>query len=217
MSGMKSNQICRALVALHDGIDPGAVSYRQALPVACSILGLEAEQDQARAFIRRHEKQLLVHIHANRGRLFEIYARDQARIKAKIASQDGILMARALAMKSIPQRKNTKKVGKPVRFGSSKVKPFEGDEFLQSYEWRRVRMVALKKYGPKCQCCGATPADGAVMNVDHIKPRKLFPQLALDVNNLQVLCHECNHGKGNWDMTDWRDQVDHLKSVLREK
>ncbi len=78
------------------------------------------------------------------------------------------------------------------------------DAFLSSYEWRRVRMEALKKYGPVCQCCGATPATGAVMNVDHIKPRKVFPELALTVENLQILCHECNHGKGNWDMTDWR-------------
>jgi len=78
------------------------------------------------------------------------------------------------------------------------------DAFLSTYEWRRVRMEALKKFGPKCQCCGATPAQGAVMNVDHIKPRKLHPHLALDVNNLQILCHECNHGKGNWDQTDWR-------------
>jgi len=77
-------------------------------------------------------------------------------------------------------------------------------KFLASYEWRKVRMQALKKYGPRCMCCGATPATGAIMNVDHIKPRKLFPELALDVNNLQILCHDCNHGKGNWDQTDWR-------------
>ena len=76
--------------------------------------------------------------------------------------------------------------------------------FLDTYEWRRVRMQALKKYGAQCMCCGASPATGAVMNVDHIRPRRLFPELALDINNLQVLCHECNHGKGNWDMTDWR-------------
>ena len=78
------------------------------------------------------------------------------------------------------------------------------DAFLQSYEWRKLRMEALKKHGARCQCCGATPATGAIMNVDHIKPRKLFPALALDLSNLQVLCHECNHGKGNWDHTDWR-------------
>jgi 5-methylcytosine-specific restriction endonuclease McrA len=78
------------------------------------------------------------------------------------------------------------------------------DAFLASYEWRRVRMQVLTKHGARCQCCGSTPADGVKMNVDHIKPRKLYPQLALDLNNLQVLCELCNHGKGNWDMTDWR-------------
>ena len=78
-------------------------------------------------------------------------------------------------------------------------------DFLESYQWRALRMAVLKKYGPKCMCCGATPQHGAVMNVDHIKPRRLFPHLALDMDNLQVLCHECNHGKGNWDQTDWRD------------
>ena len=78
------------------------------------------------------------------------------------------------------------------------------DAFLASYEWRRVRMIVLKRDNARCACCGATPADGRVMNVDHIKPRKYHPQLALDLNNLQVLCDECNHGKGNWDQTDWR-------------
>ena len=78
------------------------------------------------------------------------------------------------------------------------------DNFLGTYEWRKVRMLALKKHGARCQCCGASPATGAVINVDHIKPRKLFPELALNVENLQILCSECNHGKGNWDMTDWR-------------
>jgi 5-methylcytosine-specific restriction endonuclease McrA len=93
-------------------------------------------------------------------------------------------------------------------FKQSKVRGIHtaSDAFLMTYEWRKVRMEALKKYGSRCQCCGATPAHGAVMNVDHIKPRKLFPHLALDLNNLQVLCHDCNHGKGNWDMTDWRER-----------
>jgi len=95
--------------------------------------------------------------------------------------------------------------------------------FLLTYEWRKVRMEAIKRYGPVCMCCGASPATGAVINVDHIKPRLLFPQLALDIENLQILCGECNHGKGNWDMTDWRteelseldrENLLHLKSIL---
>lgn len=94
------------------------------------------------------------------------------------------------------------------------------DGFLLTFEWRRVRMLALTKYGARCQCCGATPADGVMINVDHIKPRRLFPQLALDVDNLQILCNPCNHGKGNWDQTDWReadqfdaDNVAHIRSI----
>jgi 5-methylcytosine-specific restriction endonuclease McrA len=83
----------------------------------------------------------------------------------------------------------------------------QSKDFLATYEWRVVRMQALKKYGPRCQCCGATPATGAVMNVDHIKPRKTHPQLALSLDNLQILCDACNHGKGNWDETDWRGQI----------
>ena len=79
------------------------------------------------------------------------------------------------------------------------------DKFYNSYEWRKLRYAALKKYGAKCMCCGRTPDDGFVMNVDHIKPRKRFPELALDINNTQVLCNICNHGKGNWDETDWRE------------
>ena len=85
-------------------------------------------------------------------------------------------------------------------------------EFLTSYEWRRLRMQAITIHGAKCQCCGATPATGAVINVDHVKPRKLYPELALDINNLQILCHECNHGKGNWDQTDWRQTTTNISS-----
>ena len=78
------------------------------------------------------------------------------------------------------------------------------DSFLLSYEWRRVRMEVLKEQGGRCQCCGATASDGVRLHVDHILPRKKFPQFALLASNLQVLCEVCNHGKGNWDHTDWR-------------
>lgn len=80
------------------------------------------------------------------------------------------------------------------------------DEFLLTYEWRRLRMEVLKERGRRCECCGIVPSaeNGAVVNVDHVKPRKLHPELALEKSNLQVLCDACNHGKGNWDETDWR-------------
>lgn len=78
------------------------------------------------------------------------------------------------------------------------------DEFLLTYAWRALRMRVLVRLGAQCGCCGATTKDGVRMHVDHIKPRRHFPELALSEENLQVLCEVCNHGKGNWDQTDWR-------------
>lgn len=76
--------------------------------------------------------------------------------------------------------------------------------FLESKAWKRLRYKALKLSKNKCQCCGASPETGAVLNVDHIYPRRLFPERALQLENLQVLCAECNEGKGNWDMTSFK-------------
>lgn len=75
------------------------------------------------------------------------------------------------------------------------------DSFYASKEWLQLRYMTLSKYGSICQCCGAVKAQ---MHVDHIKPRSKFPELALDPNNLQVLCWQCNKGKSNRDSTDWR-------------
>lgn len=77
--------------------------------------------------------------------------------------------------------------------------------FCDSPEWKEIRYKALLKYGRRCACCGATPQTGAIMQVDHIKPRSRYPALALDLNNLQVLCKDCNTGKGAWDKTDFRE------------
>ena len=76
--------------------------------------------------------------------------------------------------------------------------------FYQSFEWRKLRYRVLKKFGQRCMCCGQTPADGVKMHVDHIQPLRFFWNRRLDFENLQVLCEVCNHGKGNWDRTDWR-------------
>jgi hypothetical protein len=38
-------------------------------------------------------------------------------------------------------------------------------------------------------------------------PRSEFPELELDLSNLQALCRDCNVGKPASDTTDWRDNV----------
>jgi len=77
-------------------------------------------------------------------------------------------------------------------------------DFYSSRLWKILRYQAFEKYGNKCQCCGGTPKDDLTMHVDHVKPRSTNPELELDINNLQVLCEDCNVGKLNqWD-THWK-------------
>lgn len=70
--------------------------------------------------------------------------------------------------------------------------------------WPKLRMDALRRYGNRCQCCGAGPSDGVVLQVDHVKPRHMFPSLEFNLDNLQVLCASCHMSKGAFDQTDWR-------------
>lgn len=114
----------------------------------------------------------------------------------------------ALGARVLPHCNYPPKVSPRVayRIGKGQKTAVSDADFLQTYEWRQLRMVVLTKRGARCECCGASPKDGVtVINVDHIKPRRLFPALALVESNLQILCAPCNHGKGNWNQTDWRD------------
>lgn len=86
----------------------------------------------------------------------------------------------------------------------AKKKPGSAD-FYDTPEWRTVRYKALKLHGARCQCCGHTAITSKQpLHVDHIKPRHRFPELELVLENLQVLCRDCNLGKSAWDETDWR-------------
>lgn len=80
----------------------------------------------------------------------------------------------------------------------------EAETFYRSREWRRLRYRAFQRYGNKCCVCGRGASDGMVMHVDHIKPRSLYPHLALDIANLQIMCNECNVSKGNRDEVAWQ-------------
>jgi 5-methylcytosine-specific restriction endonuclease McrA len=81
------------------------------------------------------------------------------------------------------------------------------DSFYRSNAWRTLRYATLIKYGNRCMCCGASPKTSK-LHVDHIKPRSKCPELELDPTNVQVLCEECNFGKGASDDTDFRDETE---------
>jgi uncharacterized protein (TIGR02646 family) len=77
-------------------------------------------------------------------------------------------------------------------------------DFFKSKAWREIRYEALRNTAGICDCCGARASDGVRTHVDHIKPRSKYPKLSLDLDNLQVLCEDCNLGKSNYYNDDWR-------------
>ena len=75
--------------------------------------------------------------------------------------------------------------------------------FLASLEWQDLRNLVVAWYGSVCMKCGHKSASP---NVDHIRPRKTHPYLALEFSNLQVLCGRCNKAKGNKPAADYRGE-----------
>ncbi|XHB95540.1 HNH endonuclease [Lactococcus garvieae] len=73
--------------------------------------------------------------------------------------------------------------------------------FYCSGEWRRVRKQVIERDNNECQWCKAegrvTTASRATLEVDHIKELEIYPELALKINNLRTLCHDCHNKRHN--------------------
>lgn len=82
-----------------------------------------------------------------------------------------------------------------------------GDKLFDTKEWKDLKRQVHEKYGYVCMKCKRLPYSFRNVCVDHIKPRKWFPELALCFENLQVLCSRCNKAKGNKTISDYRPKV----------
>lgn len=75
--------------------------------------------------------------------------------------------------------------------------------FYSTKEWKLLREKVFDLFGYKCMKCGSED----FLCVDHIKPRSLFPEFELDINNMQILCNSCNISKSNRSFTDYRTLI----------
>lgn len=64
----------------------------------------------------------------------------------------------------------------------------------RNINWR-LRALVLMRDGARCRLCGAHPASGAMLHVDHIRPWSKGGETVFE--NLQILCEVCNIGKSN--------------------
>lgn len=97
---------------------------------------------------------------------------------------------------------------KKIRFKQINIKNSHNN-FYMTKKWKEIRYKVLMKHklqiGSICQLCKTTTTK---LHVDHIQPRSKRPDLELSIDNLQVLCANCNIGKRNYDSTDWSKITD---------
>lgn len=81
-----------------------------------------------------------------------------------------------------------------------KMKPYKrNDPFYTSAAWRAVREQALIRDHYICQKCqrkadmGLIFRPNAATMVHHLKPRSQYPELELDLDNLESLCDACHN------------------------
>ena len=96
----------------------------------------------------------------------------------------------------MPKRMSTH--GKPKsRFKSHAKAVAKRDETLRcnrksktyDHTWKTLRAHFLA-VNPNCRSCGKM-----AVHADHIKPVREHPELRLNLNNLQPLCHSCHSRK----------------------
>lgn len=68
--------------------------------------------------------------------------------------------------------------------------------FFKSSLWKNLRYKLLTERERKCALCGTRNPESS-WHIDHIRPISLYPELATDQNNLQILCEDCNLGKSD--------------------
>jgi len=60
---------------------------------------------------------------------------------------------------------------------------------------KRLRFNIFRRDRFRCQYCGRSVADGALLTLEHVHPKSKGGELSKD--NLLTACHDCNGGK--WD------------------
>ena len=160
-------------------------------------LGLSLSKNSKRVITPAYAKQL-VKIAERQERRRQTLPDRKAKKAAKKQAEKDKLSAASTELASLKKQlfeltqKSKNKFAEPPKYVRGM-----GSEFYATREWRSLRWDVISNASGKCSVCGKSKKEhGVIMHVDHIKPRSKFQELELDKNNLQLLCEECNIGKG---------------------
>jgi 5-methylcytosine-specific restriction endonuclease McrA len=87
------------------------------------------------------------------------------------------------------------------------IKSGDTSPFYNTKEWGKLREQKRIKEHYECERCRAKGRYKKGSNVHHKKYLRQYPELALDINNLECLCNECHyeeHHKSDEPLTSER-------------
>jgi 5-methylcytosine-specific restriction protein A len=79
--------------------------------------------------------------------------------------------------------------------------------FYKSKAWMKARAQVLKRDHYRCVQCGANVRPKGAARIDHILPRKKFPDLSLHIPNLRTLCVPCDNARHARDRAARKDEA----------
>lgn len=117
----------------------------------------------------------------NKGRVRTLEQRENLSRVVKQNFKDGVRKSWNKGRKGLPSGKKGKSY--PHLQGESSPKWKGG-------AWQYWRLQTLIRDTYTCQACGLRDAE--IVEVDHIKSKKQYPQLRFDITNLVTLCPNCH-------------------------
>jgi uncharacterized protein (TIGR02646 family) len=86
------------------------------------------------------------------------------------------------------------------KYGSYKSIPdAEKDRLIVNYRHADIQMALRASSHGKCAFCECHPAEGGYMQVEHFKPKAIYPDSTFEWINLLPSCGPCNVSKSNHD------------------
>lgn len=86
------------------------------------------------------------------------------------------------------------------KYGSySAIPPKEKESLVSYYRNELIKEALFGSSGEKCAFCECKPGEGGNIEVEHFKPKSLYPKLTFDWLNLLPSCRKCNGSKSDHD------------------
>jgi uncharacterized protein (TIGR02646 family) len=87
-----------------------------------------------------------------------------------------------------------------VKYGEfSKIPSSERENLIRHYKDKQIKSPLVESSYEKCAFCESIPGEAGYPEIDHFKPKILYPLNVFDWDNLLPVCKKCNVQKSDHD------------------